>query len=42
MKRPAGYGTDIGAYEFGSVLDPECAGNDQEEMKKKKKGKIRR
>jgi len=49
MKRPAGNGHDIGAYEYGSVLDPECAGldpecagNNREEMKKKKKRKIRR
>jgi hypothetical protein len=42
MIRPAGNGHDIGAYEYGSVLDQECAGDGQDEMKKKKKGKIRR
>jgi hypothetical protein len=42
MKRPAGNGYDIGAYEYGSVLDMDCAGGESQEPKKTKKGKIRR
>lgn len=44
MIRPAGVGHDIGAYEYGSVLDQECAGSGTEnlESKRSKKGKIRR
>ena len=44
MIRPAGAGHDIGAYEYGSVLDQECAGSGTENPKPKrsKKGKIRR
>jgi hypothetical protein len=44
MVRPAGAGHDRGAYEYGSVLDEECAGNGTKdnEPKKSKKGKVRR
>ncbi len=42
MKRPAGNGYDIGAYEYGSVLDLDCAGSESQEPKRTKKGKIRR
>jgi hypothetical protein len=44
MKRPAGEGCDIGAYEYGSVIDEECAGeeNGSQETKRRKKTKIRR
>jgi len=38
MKRPAGDGYDIGAYEFGSTPDPECL----QSQKKKKKVIIRK
>ncbi|MDH5384923.1 MAG: DUF1565 domain-containing protein [Candidatus Aminicenantes bacterium] len=38
MIRPAGGGYDIGAYEYGSTIDLECAG----EIKREKKGKLRR
>jgi hypothetical protein len=38
MKRPAGNGYDIGAYEFGSTPDPECL----QSQKKKKGGIIRK
>jgi hypothetical protein len=40
MIRPAGGGCDIGAYEYGSTLDPNCSA--EEEMSKEKKGKLRR
>jgi hypothetical protein len=40
MIRPAGAGFDSGAYEYGSTLDPNCAA--EEEVSKKKKGKMRR
>jgi hypothetical protein len=42
MMRPAGAGHDIGAFEYGSVLDQECTGNEIENPKPKrtKKGKI--
>ncbi len=40
MIRPAGGGPDIGAFEFGSTLDPNCSS--EEEASKEKKGKIRR
>lgn len=42
MLRPAGSGYDMGAYEYGSVLDQECAGGESQEPKKIKKGKVRR
>lgn len=44
MIRPAGEGYDIGAYEYGSTMDPECAGDGtgNQEPENRKKGKIRR
>jgi hypothetical protein len=46
MVRPAGAGYDRGAYEHGSVLDEDCAGQEpkdgEEKPDKRKKGKIRR
>ncbi len=30
MRRPAGFGFDIGAFEFDSILSPECAGDEPE------------
>ncbi|MBE0461524.1 MAG: right-handed parallel beta-helix repeat-containing protein [Candidatus Aminicenantes bacterium] len=44
MIRPAGEGYDIGAYEHGSIMDQECAGDSggSQEPKKNKKGKRRR
>ena len=40
MKRPAGNGTDIGAYEMNSTPDPDCEVST--EIKKPKKGFSRR
>ncbi len=40
MIRPAGGGCDIGAYEYGSTIDPNCSV--EEENLKGKKGKLRR
>jgi hypothetical protein len=42
MIRPAGNGCDIGAYEYGSVLDQECTGSASQNPHKKKKGILRR
>jgi hypothetical protein len=40
MVRPAGAAPDIGAYEYGSTLDPNCSS--EKEVSKEKKGKQRR
>ena len=40
MIRPAGGGCDIGAFEYGSTLDPNCSAG--QEVSKEKKGKSRR
>jgi hypothetical protein len=42
MIRPAGNGYDIGAYEYGSVIDQECEGIQSQQPKRNKKGNVRR
>ena len=38
MIRPAGASYDIGAYEYGSAIDPECG----DEFSREKKSKVKR
>ncbi len=44
MRRPAGFGFDIGAFEFGSIPSPECAVGEAEPAAegRKKSGKHRK
>jgi hypothetical protein len=44
MQRPAGLGFDIGAFEFESILSPECTADEPEpaDVERKKSGKHRK